>query len=156
PTIGDLGKEPQALCREIFRGLCSEEGFERFTRQMNDDSGGFENYHGAVFGEPGTEHPFEWVLTGRHDTLRADGHPAGGLALGGPIFFGHAADGQFHEDPQHTNNVWWYQGEQANRIFATLDDAQRRRALLAEGADDDARSVRLKGNPLGEPGLPIA
>src|SRR5206468_11025874 len=56
----------------------------------------------------------------------------------------------------HTNNVWWYQGERANTIFATLDDAQRCRALVAEGADDDARSVRLKGDQLGATGLSVA
>ena len=143
PTIGDLTKEQQALCREIFKDLCSEEGYERFKRQMDDDYGGFESYHVAVFGEPGTDKPFEWVLTGRHDTLRADGNSVDGAAFGGPIFYGHAADGHFNEDPKHTNNVWWYQGQQANAIFATLDDKQKARALVAK-ATRRARSIRLR------------
>ena len=81
PTIGDLDGEQKALCREIFKNLLSEEGYERFQKQMDDDYGGFESYHVAVFGEPGTEKPFEWVLTGRHDTLRADGNSVDGRGL---------------------------------------------------------------------------
>ena len=52
-----------------MKNLCSEDGYERFMKQMDDDAGGFEAYHVAVFGEPGTDKPFEWVLSGRHDTL---------------------------------------------------------------------------------------
>ena len=32
PSIGELSTEQQALCQEIFKGLCSEEGYERFTK----------------------------------------------------------------------------------------------------------------------------
>ena len=148
PTISDLTNEQQALCKEIFKNLCSEEGYERFMKQMEDDSGGFETYHVAVFGEPGNDKPFEWVLSGRHDTLRADGNSVEGAAFGGPIFYGHAADGHFKEDPKHTNNVWWYQGQQANKIFGTLDDKQRGRALVNKAEDDNSRSIRLRGESL--------
>lgn len=156
PTIGDLSAEQQALCQEIFKNLCSEEGYDRFKKQMDDDYGGFDSYHVAVFGEPGTDKPFEWVLTGRHDTLRADGNSVEGAAFGGPIFYGHAADGHFNEDPKHTNNVWWYQGQQANKIFATLDGSQRARALISKKEEDDARSIRLRGEKLGDSGLAVA
>jgi len=155
PTIGDLSGDQKALCREIFKNLCSEEGHERFQKQMDDDYGGFESYHVAVFGEPGTEKPFEWVLSGRHDTLRADGNSVDGAAFGGPIFYGHAADGHFNEDPKHTNNVWWYQGQQANKIFASLDDKQKSRALVAKAEPDAPRAVKLKGDDLGEVGLAV-
>ena len=137
PTIDDMNSEQQALCQEIMKNLCSEDGYERFMKQMEDDAGGFENYHVAVFGEPGTDKPFEWVLTGRHDTLRADGNSVEGAAFGGPIFYGHAADGHDNEDSKHTNNVWWYQGEQANKIFRTLDDKQQAQALVAKAEADE-------------------
>ena len=139
PTIGDLTNEQQALCQEIFKNLCSEEGLRAVQKQMDDDYGGFENYHVAVFGEPGTDKPFEWVLTGRHNTLRADGNSVEGAAFGGPIFYGHAADGSGNEDAKHTGNVWWYQGQQANEIFATLDDKQKATALVDKAEADDAR-----------------
>ncbi len=157
PTIKDMSKEQQALCDEIFKGLCSEEGYERFKKQMDDDDGGFGNYSVAVFGEPGSDKPFEWVLTGRHDTLRADGNSVEGAAFGGPIFYGHDATGSGNDDAKHTDNVWWYQGRQANAIFATLDDKQQARALLAKGEPDAPRSIRLKGEVSTEaPGLPVA
>ena len=157
PTIKDMSKEQQVLCDEIFKGLCSEEGYERFKKQMDDDDGGFGNYSVAVFGEPGSDKPFEWVLTGRHDTLRADGNSVEGAAFGGPIFYGHDATGSGNDDAKHTDNVWWYQGRQANAIFATLDDKQQARALLAKGEPDAPRSIRLKGEVSAEaPGLPIA
>jgi hypothetical protein len=155
PKIEDLKPEQQALCQEIMKNLCSEEGYEKFMKQMEDDDAGFENYHVAVFGEPGTDKPFEWVLTGRHDTLRADGNSVEGVAFGGPIFYGHAADGHFNEDAKHTNNVWWYQGEQANKIFQTLDDKQKAQALIAKAEADEAATIKLKGGALPNNGLCI-
>ena len=156
PTISDLSKEQQALCDEIFKGLCSDDGYERFQKQMESDAGGIENYSVAVFGEPGTDKPFEWVLTGRHDTLRADGNSVEGAAFGGPIFYGHDATGTGNDDAKHTDNVWWYQGQQANAIFATLDDKQQAKALLAKGEPDAPRAIRLKGEAAEIPGLPVA
>jgi hypothetical protein len=156
PSINDMNPEQQALCREIMKNLCSEEGYERFMKQMDDDSGGFDSYHVALFGEPGTDKPFEWVLTGRHDTLRADGNSVEGAAFGGPIFYGHAADGHNNEDAKHTHNVWWYQGEQANKIFQTLDEKERARALVAKAEPDVPATIKLKGSHLPQKGLDVS
>jgi hypothetical protein len=156
PAISDMTSDQQALCREIMKNLCSEDGYERFMKQMEDDAGGFENYHVAVFGEPGTEKPFEWVLTGRHDTLRADGNSVEGAAFGGPIFYGHAADGHFNEDAKHTNNVWWYQGSQANKIFQSLDDKQKAACLIAKAPPDEPKTIKLRGEELPSTGLAVA
>jgi Protein of unknown function (DUF3500) len=156
PAISDMSEAQQALCMEIMKSLCSEDGYERFMKQMEDDSGGFETYHVAVFGEPGTDKPFEWVLTGRHDTLRADGNSVEGAAFGGPIFYGHAADGHFNEDAKHTNNVWWYQGEQANKIFQSLDEKQKAQSLLAKAEPDEPKSIKLRGADLPKTGLAVA
>jgi hypothetical protein len=154
PRIEDFTKEQQALCRDIFKNLTSEDGFDRFMRQMEEDDGGFERYHVAVFGEPGSNAPFEWVITGRHVTMRADGNSVEGAAFGGPVFYGHASH-NFNEDAKHTDNVWWYQGEQANKIFRTLDDKQQKQALVEIAEPDAPRSIELKGAKLGEPGLAV-
>jgi hypothetical protein len=156
PTIADMKPEQRALCREIMKNLCSEEGYERFMKQMEDDAGGFDAYHVALFGEPGGDKPFEWVLSGRHDTLRADGNSVEGAAFGGPIFYGHAADGHDDEDAKHTHNVWWYQGEQANKIFKTLDDKQKAQALIAKSPSDSQSVIKLRGELLPETGLSVA
>ena len=44
----------------------------------------------AIFGKPGDD-KFEFVMTGRHMTIRCDGNSAEHVAFGGPIFYGHAA-----------------------------------------------------------------
>lgn len=151
PTIGDMSREQQALCREIFRGLCSAEGLDRFDRQMRDDDGGFANYHVAVFGEPGTDQPFEWVLTGRHVTLRADGNHASGPSCRGPIFWGHSRGG-----PQLIENVWWPQIRQAAAVFAALDDGQKAQALITKAQADAARVARLRSEDAGAIGLAVS
>ena len=156
PMISDMTKEQQALCHEIMKGITSEDGYDRFMRQMDEDAGGFDSYHVALFGEPGTDKPFEWVLSGRHDTLRADGNSLEGLAFGGPIFYGHAAHSD-NEDASHTDNVWWYQGQQANAIFKSLDDTQKAGALFDSAPSDSPKTIRLLGDEVDkQPGLSIA
>ncbi|MGE3819984.1 MAG: DUF3500 domain-containing protein [Isosphaeraceae bacterium] len=122
PTIADLTAPQRALCREIFQALCSEEGHERFLRQMTDDAGGFDRYHVALFGEPEGGRPCQWVLTGRHLTLRGLGDSSKRATLGGPIFYGHSSE--------PSRNVWWDQSVRVNRIFATLDGPQRDQAVV--------------------------
>ena len=72
---------------------------------------------------------FEFVLTGRHMTLRCDGHSAEHVAFGGPIFYGHAASG-FNEKPDHPGNIFWPQALAANDVFRMLDGKQQKEALL--------------------------
>ncbi|HZN59933.1 MAG TPA: DUF3500 domain-containing protein, partial [Planctomycetota bacterium] len=152
---GAIGKlytsDQKALIHEIFKGVTSEEGHEKFLKQMQDDAGGFDNYTCAIFGEPGTG-KFEWVMTGRHLTIRADGDSVENTAFGGPIFYGHAVE--FTEKPDHPGNIWWHQARMANDIFKSLDGKQRDKALLEAAPPDEETTVRLRG-PHGEiPGIP--
>ncbi len=117
---------------------------------MDDDSGGFGRYHVALFGEPGTGRPFEWVLTGRHATLRADGNRDDGAVAVGPIFLGHA-----HEGPRLLDNVWWYQGRRADAILGTLDGEARARRS-SPGPGPTARAIGPSRSHPAEPGLPLA
>ncbi|HRQ89197.1 MAG TPA: hypothetical protein PLA50_10380, partial [Bacteroidia bacterium] len=52
-------------------------------------------------------------------------------AFGGGIAHGHEPSG-FFEDIGHPGNIWWYQAELANRVYALLDEKQRRRALVKD------------------------
>ena len=117
PTISDLSSKQQSDCREIFKNLCGIEGHRRFIRQMDEDYGGFERYHIAFFGEPGTVHPFEWLLIGRHVTIRIDGN---GSEIRGPIFLGHSAE---------KNNVWAGPGVLADHLYENLDRDRKARML---------------------------
>ena len=48
-----------------------------------------------------------------------------------------------------------YQGEQANKIFQTLDEKQKAQALTAKAEPDEAETIRLKGSNLAKSGLCI-
>ena len=79
----------QGMIRKIFDGLITPAWQPRFDKQLEDDCGGF-GYSQSVslLGEPGSG-TFQFLLTGRHMTLRCDGDSADHVAFGGPIFYGH-------------------------------------------------------------------
>jgi hypothetical protein len=134
--IGELyNGDQQRLIHEILRGVTSEEGYDRIIRQLKDDDGSFENYSCAIFGEPGKGR-FEWVMTGRHLTIRADGNHIGDAVFGGPIVYGHGATGNKGE------NLFYYQTKVANEVFQALDGKQRAKALLPMAPAED--SIQLK------------
>jgi hypothetical protein len=145
--------DQQRLVREIFEQLIEPDWHARFDRQMEDDCGGFGREQSiALLGEPGSGQ-FQFLLTGRHMTLRCDGDSAEHVAFGGPIFYGHDAGG-FNEGADHKGNVFWPQAVAANRVFAMLDGKQRAAALVAPLPKENAVAFRAKGS---EPaGIPIA
>lgn len=154
PRIGSfLDADQNAMVREIFLKAHSEEYGETVLNQVIHDSGekGFEDSSIALFGEPNTGE-FQFVLTGRHCTRRIDGDSVAGKAFGGPIFYGHAADG-FYEGPDHPGNAYWYQAKRANSVFEMLDGKQRDVALLDYEPADEASTVRLKRVAGDLPGL---
>jgi hypothetical protein len=140
PSIAEFfTKEQQETIREIFRGVTSEDGCERFMKQMTDDYGDFGKYHVAIFGEPGDGKQFEWVLTGRHLTIRCDGNFKDGTAFGGPIVYGHGAG---DSKPGLPGNVFYYQTVKANEVFKSLDGKQREKALVARAPAENAVEIR--------------
>jgi len=148
--IDDFTKEQQAIVDEIFRGVTSPEGYERFQKQMDDDAGGFGEYHVAVFGTPGTGQ-FEWELTGRHVTIRADGDSVSNAAFGGPIVYGHGAGDKEKGLP---GNVFFYQTKKANEVFEALDGKQRK-AALQSGKAPTENAVLVQGSSGAFPGIAV-
>jgi hypothetical protein len=68
-----------------------------------------------------------------------------GTAFGGPIFYGHAAEG-FNEKPTHPGNIYWYQAKRANEVFQMLDGKQRGMALLGTARKEQGTAtVKLTG-----------
>ena len=130
-TIASLTADQQELALGLVRQVCTGDGFARLTRQRDDDAGGWKHDHLAVFGTPDGPGPFEWVLSGRHLTLRGS---ADGLVPPGPLFWGHAVDGP--------SNLARGQFEAAAALFGSLGADGRRG--LAEGLDLGA----LAGEPL--------
>ncbi|REJ70111.1 MAG: DUF3500 domain-containing protein [Planctomycetota bacterium] len=145
--------EQRALMQEIFHGIIQPEWHERYAKQMHDDNdgGGFGSSQAiAIFGTPG-EDKFEFVITGRHMTLRCDGNTAEHVAFGGPIFYGHAAE-DFYEDAQHTGNVFWSQAVEANNLYKMLDGRQQKLALMASGMPAE-EAVAFRGGEAELPGI---
>lgn len=122
-------KDQQEIIESIFFGLYNSEWHDRLRKQLKDDAGGYGKAQTiAIFGEPGSE-KFEFVMTGRHLTIRCDGNSAEHVAFGGPIFYGHAAQA-FNETADHPGNVYWHQALKANALYQMLDGKQRKQALL--------------------------
>ena len=65
---------------EIFRGLHNPEFIDKVMYHMQEDGGGLGQYSVALFGTPGTG-AFEFVLTGRHCTVRCDGDSVAGRGV---------------------------------------------------------------------------
>jgi hypothetical protein len=148
PTVGNdfYTKEQRQLVDQIVQNVTSKDGYERLKKQMEFDSGGIQDYSIAVFGEPGTP-AFEWELTGRHLTLRADGNSVDGAAFGGPIIYGHG-----EENPKE--NLFFYQTQQVNEVFKALDANQSKQALVATAPNEAA--VALQGESGNFSGISVS
>ncbi len=157
PKVGSefFKADQQELIKEIFMGMHSEDYAQKVYDQVVHDSGkqGFGASSVAMFGEPGSG-KFEFVLTGRHCTRRCDGDSVAGAAFGGPIFYGHAAQG-FNEKANHPGNAYWYQAKRANEVYEMLDGKQREIALIDdEGREEDKNNtVALTGKSEGLDGI---
>ena len=145
--IGDdfYTKDQRAIIDEIVRNITTEDGYERLQRQMDDDDGGMDGYSVAVFGEPGAG-KFQWEMTGRHLTMRADGNSVDKAAFGGPMVYGHG-----EENPKE--NLFFFQTKKANEVFQSLDPKQAERALLQQKPQEAA--VQLQGPSGSFPGIGV-
>jgi hypothetical protein len=150
PTLGQsFYTSPQReMIRRIVKGLCSEEGYDRVTRQMDEDAGGLHEFSVAMFGEP-ENGKFEFMLTGRHLTLRADGNSVDKAAFGGPIVYGHD---QIEEDA--SKNIYFYQTQHTDAVFKSLSDDQTRLALLSKAPSETA--IQLQGDAGKFSGIKVA
>jgi Protein of unknown function (DUF3500) len=147
PQIGEdfYSKAQRELVSRIVKAVCSEDGYERLQQQMEDDAGGLDYYSVAIFGVPG-QSKFEFELTGRHLTLRADGNSADKAAFGGPIVYGHG-----EEDTEQ--NLFFYQTEQTNKVFQALSGDHRKTALLKSAPKESA--VQIQGQSGTFPGVTV-
>ncbi|MGH9719957.1 MAG: DUF3500 domain-containing protein [Bryobacteraceae bacterium] len=145
--------DQQAMIGEIFRGLHNPDFYDKVLYHIDEDSKGLGFYSVALFGEPGSG-KFEFVLTGRHCTIRCDGDSVEGAAFGGPIFYGHASQSG-NEKPDHPGNVYWYQAKRANEVFQALNGKQRDIALLGDPRPEKGNDTVALGT--GKPaGLPVS
>jgi len=146
-------RDQQNLIQEILKGVTSEEGYEKILRAMQDDMGGLGNYSACLFSDGNQKLAF--MLTGRHQTIRADSGAEKNAVFGGPIFYGHAAT--FNERPDHPGNVWWHQARLASKVFHALDGKQQKQALVLRGSPADSpATIQLQGENGKFAGIPIS
>jgi hypothetical protein len=145
--------DQRAVIRAIYESLYSPEWVEKIDKQLADDSGGFGEQNSiAIFGEPGSEQ-FEFVMTGRHMTIRCDGNTTDHVAFGGPLFYGHAAKG-FDEEAHHPGNVFWPQAMEANKLYQALDGKQQQLALVKRDMPRE-QNVGFQGSQGRFQGIPL-
>lgn len=143
--------EQRDIVRKIWEGLIQPEWQPKIDKQLEDDAGGFGHEQSiALFGTPG-EGKFEFVMTGRHMTIRCDGNSSDHVAFGGPIFYGHAANGDFNEPATHPDNVFWPQAQAANKLYTMLDGKQQKQALLKTSPKEQASGFRSPSEIVGLP-----
>ncbi len=160
PTVDSdfFTADQRALIRAIYEDLLDPGWHERYDRKQLDDAGGWGRHQSiALFGDPATG-PFQFLMTGRHMTMRAGGQADPRVAFGGPIFYGHATgtwwSGSFVERSHHPGNVFFPQAVAATGLYDLLDGAQRERARIQKVPKESditfSAPGALRGLPLSE------
>lgn len=140
-------KDQKEMIEAIFFGHFDSSWHKKIRKQLQDDQGGYgEDQSIAIFGTPGSDQ-FQFVMTGRHTTVRCDGDSAEHLAFGGPIFYGHAAD-DFNEKANHPGNVFWEQAVKANHVYKILDGKQRKAALITQAPRESKIHFKKSANQI--------
>lgn len=142
-------KPQQELVQRTLKAILSgDEAYERLTRNGTwDNSGSFEGCGAVLFGDPTGKDKFSWVFAGHHLTFRCDGNSEPGAAFGGPMYYGHSANG--YADA----NVYLYQTQQAHAVFEALDEKQRKQALAPTNPGDGQRAIRFRDTGETRPGI---
>ncbi|MFP6613806.1 MAG: DUF3500 domain-containing protein [Pirellulales bacterium] len=143
-------KAQQELIDRTLHAICAdEEGYIKITRNRRfDASKAFENCGSHIFGEPSDDNKFAWLFTSHHLTVRCDGNSQPGAAFGGPLYYGHTAQGY------SSGNVYFYQTQRVQTLFDALDAKQRKGAIAPDSPGERAASVSFR--PEGEPRPGIA
>ena len=131
-------KAQQDLIQTTFKAILSgEESYDRISRKGTwDSSGSFAGNGVAIFGDPSGKDPFSWVFAGHHLTLRCDGNSQPNAAFGGPMYYGHAANG--HSE----TNVYNYQTKHVQTVFEMLNEQQRKQAVVVGDPGDGAAALK--------------
>lgn len=146
---GNYTPAQRDLVRRILRAvLSSDEAYTRISRNNNwDQTGGYEGNGCVIFGEPSDGNRFSWVFSGHHLTLRCDGNSEPDTAFGGPMYYGHEADGR------SARNVFNYQTREVQAVFDALTEAQRRQAVAPGNPGDREEAIRFRPADQARPGI---
>jgi hypothetical protein len=140
----------QELVERILKSISSgEDGYRQISRNGTfDGSHSLQGCGAYIFGDPTTGHQFSWVFQGHHITVRCDGNTEANIAFGGPIYYGHSPDGH------SVRNCFNYQTRSVQSVYDSLNEAQRRQAIMTTNPGEHEASVRFRQN--GYPGVPAS
>jgi hypothetical protein len=142
-AIGDMTDEQRVFAHRLIRCGLSSQGYQKVAGIMHMDdlvrekiatimtSGkieiGKEFYWLAVFGDPETEEPWGWQLEGHH--LGLNFTMVGGVLSVTPAFLG-ADPAEVQSGPLAGWRLLGGEEDRAYALMASLDDAQRRQAVI--------------------------
>jgi hypothetical protein len=166
-----MNAEQQKLARELLKAGLSQRGYLTATAIMDletvlaalEASQGIkmpagrlardpELYFFSVFGEPSTRHTWGWRVEGHHVSLHFT-IVNGTLLAGSPSFFG-TNPAEVREGPKAGLRILGAQEDTARAFLASLDEAQKRKAIIENVAPGDIVTFnKVAASPLAPVGL---
>jgi hypothetical protein len=162
-SLGEMNPSQAAAARALFatvlnqRGLEMLDGVRLLEGVLREQQGSFRDpgrYYVSVFGTPG-RFPWGWRFEGHHLSLNV-ALPAAGQISATPFFLG--AHPATVRDGRHKGfRLLGAAEDLARQVMASLDDAQRRSALIANRSFGEIVASPQREQDLGQPrGLELA
>ncbi|MFN4257755.1 MAG: DUF3500 domain-containing protein [Gemmataceae bacterium] len=151
--VGEVFTAPQQeLVEKTLRAICAdEEGYRRISRNGRfDSSGSLQGCGVTIFGDP-TQDEFCWQFVSHHLTVRCDGNFKDGNAFGGPMYYGHSANGYSEQ------NVFNFQTQSVESVYEALSEKQRQQAVIVgRTPGEQIGSVQFRPEGEAKPGIAYA
>jgi len=171
--VKEMSPEQRKLCHNLLRAALSDAGYDKAVKIMSLENNlreGEKNLTGSplrdpdryfltIFGAPAKTSEWGWSFEGHHFSLNfaiRDGQ----IISDTPSFWGaNPATVQIvvAGGPAEKTRTLGQEEQLAFDLVNSLDEAQRKRAVIAEKAPDDYRAAGKPQPPMGPPeGLPAA
>jgi hypothetical protein len=135
----ELDRAQRCLVADLFHAGLSEVGRQRVPNEYFTEWPGVYSLRLLFCGSPKSP-PYTLVLTGPHLNLRLGGTSREGTAFGGPLVYG---DQRGDSVPGLADNLYRFQLEIGQRLFASLDSEERNLALQERSPIQTA--IQLQG-----------
>jgi hypothetical protein len=163
-TIKEMTEPQRAFARDLIKTGLSAHGYLTATSIMELENvllaiekgvrfpRDHEAYRLAVFGTPGDKAAWGWRLEGHHLSVRFD-IVGGSATASSPAFFG-SNPAEVRDGPQKGTRVLGPEEDAARVFLDSLDDAQRKTAIvLTEAPGDIVTMIAPKVDPLSPAGV---
>jgi len=161
-ALGEMRADQADAARALFASVLNQRGLELLDGVrllegvLREQQGSFrdpDRYHVSVFGTPG-RFPWGWRFEGHHLSLNVSLPAAGHVAVT-PFFTG-AHPATVRDGPHSGFRLLGPSEDLARQIMASLNDQQRRTAIIADRSFGEIVASPQRERDLGEPrGLPL-